>query len=274
MKGDDLGDRMKGYEAAETSRVFDPDLPLVVRLDGRAFSTFTRGMGKPFDADLSEVMRRVTETLIEETHARIGYTQSDEITLIFARYSEESQPLFGGKLFKIQSVLAGMASARFALLAARYWPERVAKMIPHFDCRAFAVPSRTEAVNALIWREADAMRNAIQAVAQLRFSPKQMHGRPCSELETMLADIGVTMDQFPAANRFGTYQARRTFQTNLSAEELARIPEAHRPTGPVIRSRVETLDIAPLVKRADREALIFAPSPTQTPEPSGGEGGR
>ena len=88
---DDLGDRMKAYEAVETDRAFDPALPLVVRLDGRAFSTFTRGMEKPFDHTLSRIMREVTAHLVEKNHARIGYTQSDEITLLFHRDSEETR---------------------------------------------------------------------------------------------------------------------------------------------------------------------------------------
>ena len=79
---DNLGDRMKAYEGLETGRLIAQELPLIVRLDGRAFSTFTRGMDKPFDARMSEIMRAVTAHLIEQTQALVGYTQSDEITLI------------------------------------------------------------------------------------------------------------------------------------------------------------------------------------------------
>lgn len=254
---DDLGDRMKGYEAAETERAFDPSLPLIARLDGRAFSTFTRGMRKPFDADLSNIMREVTAHLIEKNHARIGYTQSDEITLIFDRDSEESQPIFGGRCFKIASVLAGMASAKFALLADKVWPDRVAKSVPQFDCRAFSVPSRVEAVNCLVWRENDASRNAVQMVAQAHFSPKQLHGKSCDELEEMLAGVNVLMSDYATHHQHGRYLARRSMALTLTPEELERIPEKHRPTGPVIRSRVVDLDIGPLRAKADRVALVF-----------------
>jgi tRNA(His) guanylyltransferase len=254
---DSLGDRMKGYEATETDRVFDPALPLVARLDGRAFSTFTRGLAKPFDADLSNIMREVTAHLVEKNHARIGYTQSDEITLIFDRDSEESQPIFGGRAFKIASVLASMAASKFAVLALAKWPERVERNPPAFDCRAFNVPSRTEAVNCLIWREKDASRNAVQMVAQAYFSPKQLHGKSCDDLEAMLAGRDVFMSSFDACHRYGTYLARRSFETVLTETELLRIPEKHRPAGPVIRSRVVDLGIAPLMQRPDREAAIF-----------------
>lgn len=254
---DALGDRMKGYEAAETARRFDPELPLVARLDGRAFSTFTRGLDKPFDERLSQIMREVTAHLVEQTQALVGYTQSDEITLILERETPESEPIFGGRVFKIVSVLAAIASAKFTLLAANAWPERVERIIPSFDCRVFNVPSRVEAVNALIWREQDAARNAVQMVAQTNFTPENLHGKPAAELVAMLTEIGVSMEAFPIANRLGRYLAKRPVETTLSAEALARIPEPHRPQGPVIRSRVIDLELAPLAARKDRVELIF-----------------
>ena len=254
---DDLGDRMKAYEAVETDRAFDHTLPLVVRLDGRAFSTFTRGMEKPFDAAMSDIMRETAAYLIEKNHATVGYTQSDEITLVFDQCEGETQPLFGARCFKIASVLAGMASAKFALLANEHWPERIARNVPQFDCRAFNVPSRVEAVNCLIWRENDASRNAIQMVAQSRFSPKQLHGKSCDDLEEMLEREGIRMTDYAERHRFGIYLARRSMEVELSEAELGRIPEKFRPTGPVVRSRIIDLDIAPLRHHANRVALIF-----------------
>jgi len=254
----DLGDRMKAYESLETERLIDPELPLVVRLDGRAFSTFTRGMDKPFDARMTEIMRAVTAYLVDQAHAIVGYTQSDEITLILESETPESAPIFGGRVFKIVSVLAAMASSKFMLLAAEAWPERVERIIPSFDCRVFNVPSRVEAVNALIWREQDAARNAVQSVAQAHFTPANLHGKSAVELVAMLEEVGVSMDVVPVANRLGRYLAKRPVETTLSAEALARIPEPHRPQGPVIRSRVIDLGLAPLADRKDRVELVFA----------------
>ncbi len=150
-----------------------------------------------------------------------------------------------------------LASAKFTLLAADAWPERVERIIPSFDCRVFNVPSRIEAVNALIWREQDAARNAVQMVAQANFTPGELHGKSAAELVAMLAEIGVSMEAFPVGNRLGRYLAKRPVETTLSAEALAGIPEPHRPQGPVIRSRVVDLDLAPLVARKDRVELIF-----------------
>lgn len=254
---DDLGDRMKAYETVETARVFDPSLPIVVRLDGRSFSTFTRGLQKPFDPSMSEIMHDVTAFLIEKTHAKVGYTQSDEISLVYLKEREESEVLFGARCFKICSVLAGMASTKFALAAVERWPDRVLKLMPSFDCRAFNVPTLVEAVNCLVWREMDASRNAIQMVAQSQFSPKQLHGQSCDQLEEMLKEKNILMSDYPAYNRWGLYLARRVEEVTLTGSELDKIPQAHRPTGPVMRSRIVDLAIAPLRNRPDKVAAVF-----------------
>ena len=215
-------------------------------------------MDKPFDARLSSIMRAVTSHLIDQTQARVGYTQSDEITLVFESEGPENEPIFGGRVFKMTSVLSSMASAKFTLLAAEAWPDRVQRIVPSFDCRVFNVPSREEAVNALIWRERDAARNAVQSVAQTHFSPAMIHGKSAADLVEMLLENGVSMDSFPVAHRLGCYLARRGFETLLDEEALGRIPERYRPIGPVTRSRVIDLDLAPLTARPDRVALIFA----------------
>jgi tRNA(His) 5'-end guanylyltransferase len=150
-----------------------------------------------------------------------------------------------------------MAASKFTLLAHEVWSERVAKIVPSFDCRAFAVPSRIEAVNALVWRELDASRNALQAVAQSRFAPDEIHGKSSDELEVMLGTIGVKMIDYPIALRYGQYLARRAVEVTLSDEDLSRIPKQHRPAGSVVPSRVVDLDIAPIAKRADRLDLVF-----------------
>lgn len=249
---------MKAYEAVETDRVADPNLPLIVRLDGRAFSTFTRGMSKPFDVQFTNIMDSVTKFLVDKTHANIGYTQSDEITLVYIREREESQPIFGGRLFKITSVLAGMASGKFCMEALSVFPDKTDRMVPSFDCRAFTVPSVAEAANCLVWREMDASRNALQMVAQAHFSPKQLHRKSCDDLEDMLEEIGIKMSDFSGRHRYGVYYTRRSVMVELDAEELARIPEKHRPDGPVLRSRVLTHDIAPLRSAENKVSAAFS----------------
>ena len=92
-----LDNRMKLYEALETKRSFLPRLPIVARLDGRCFHSFTKKLKRPYDKRLSELMIEITKVLVEESCARIGYTQSDEITLILYNDDPASQLFFGGK---------------------------------------------------------------------------------------------------------------------------------------------------------------------------------
>ena len=121
------------------------------------------------------------------------------------------------------------------------------------------MPSRAEAVNALIWRERDAARNAVQAAAQAHFSPQKIHGKSNAELVGMLSGIGVSMEAYPVAHRLGRYFGRHPFETTLSEEALARIPEPFRPSGTVIRSRVIDLQLAPLAPPPESVELIFTP---------------
>lgn len=82
MSYDDLGDRMKMYEGQEAGRHFIPHLPIIARMDGRAFHTFARDLEKPYDSRMMESMCSVTTALVHETNAIVGYTQSDEITAL------------------------------------------------------------------------------------------------------------------------------------------------------------------------------------------------
>ena len=118
---DDLGDRMKAYEAAQTSFKFDGFMPVYARLDGRGFSKFTRGMRRPYDERMSMAMITTASALVKETNARIAYTQSDEISLVWLADAEkaESQIFFDGKMLKLASVLASFATAAFLELYCR-----------------------------------------------------------------------------------------------------------------------------------------------------------
>ena len=108
----DLGDRMKMYESAETKKLM-PLLPVLARLDGKNFSTFTRGLKRPYDERLTKVMVEVTRHLVEVTGAKLGYTQSDEITLTWYAEHHDSQIYFDGRVFKMVSHLSALASVYF-----------------------------------------------------------------------------------------------------------------------------------------------------------------
>jgi len=251
---DEFGDRMKAYEAVETERRLDAQKPIYARIDGRAFSTFTRGMARPYDPAMTNAMIATTAYLVDRTHARIGYTQSDEISLVWLADEPEADVFFSGKVLKMASVLASMAAAKFA----RVCPAGYEARLPHFDCRVLQLPDKTEAANAILWRAMDARKNAIQAVAQCRFSPRQLHGMGQKDMLAMLAEQGVDFEVFPVEFKRGTFLQRRTEPRLLTNDELARIPESYRPVGPVMRSFVVTLDLPPFNEVENREAVIFA----------------
>lgn len=257
---DDLGDRMKAYEAATEGARLDVTLPIYARLDGRSFSRFTKGMSRPYDNRFSEAMIETMSGLVDKTHARIGYTQSDEISLVYQAETADSDIIFGGQTQKLVSVLASLCTALFAVALDRAFERSVsfADKLPHFDCRVCQMPSRAEAANMFLWRWKDATKNAIQMVAQSAFSPKQLHGKRGGEMIEMLRqDIGIEFDEFPAFFRRGTFARRVVELRDLSADELARIPEKHRPIGPVQRHRIDSFEVEDFFGLADREAFIF-----------------
>jgi tRNA(His) guanylyltransferase len=258
---DDFGDRMKAYEMAETGRYFMPLVPIYARIDGRCFSAFTRGLARPFDVRMSRAMVETAKFLVEETHARIGYTQSDEISLVWQQERHDSEVLFNGKVHKLTSVLAALATVRFhhACLDDAGLAGRAREMLPVFDCRVFQLPNRTEAANAFLWREKDATKNAIGMAARSFYGPRELHGKSSAEMQEMLVRKGQNFNDYPAFFKRGTFVRRITEDRPLTAEELARIPEKHRPAaGAVVtRSRVVELDMPVFSRVLNREAVIF-----------------
>lgn len=273
---DDLGDRMKAYEAAETSRILLPLCPVYARIDGRCFSSFTRGMERPYDLAMSEAMITTASALVEETHARIGYTQSDEISLVWLADNPKSEMFFGGKVQKMVSVLAGLATAAFtrAIMAGPH-ADRLFRM-PHFDARVFSLPNKTEAANAVLWRELDATKNAVSMAAHALYSAKALHGKNSAEKQEMLFEKGVNFNDYPPFFKRGTFVRRVTRERTMTEEERTRIPEAYRPAvdQTFMRSSIERLDMPRFGSVSNREAVIFdGAEPSQWDgNPKGGDG--
>ena len=253
----DLGDRMKSYEAHETGRRFVPLLPIYARIDGRGFSRFTKDMDRPYDERMIAAMVETTRRLVEATEALAGYTQSDEISLLWYRPEPKAQVFFDGKIFKIVSVTAALATSIFTELARGHWPEKVAGSPPIFDCRAFQLPTRDEAANVFLWREMDATKNAISMAARALFDPKQMHGKTGDEMQEMMFGAGVNFNDYPARFKRGTFVLRRTVHKELEAETLAKIPPAHRPEGPIERQVIDAVDMPRFGKVTNRVAVLF-----------------
>lgn len=257
---DDLGDRMKLYEGAEAGRRLMPLLPVLARIDGRSFHSFTRGMARPFDATFSGAMLDTTIALVRETGACMGYTQSDEITLAWHSESNKSQIWFDGRVAKMTSQLAAQASVIFYRLVAERMP-KYADRVPTFDARVWSVPNRAEGANVFLWREWDATKNSLSMAASAYYSAKRLHGVNGSQKHDLLTAAGVNWNDYPAIFKRGSYVQRRTESIPFSAEELDRLPPKHEarknPALVVERSVVRVLDMPPLGTVANRGDVIF-----------------
>jgi tRNA(His) 5'-end guanylyltransferase len=273
MTQDALGDRMKMLEDQETGRRFLPGLPIYARIDGRGFSKFTRGMQRPYDPRMSAAMVGATKVLVEQTQATIGYVQSDEISLVWIP-TEHGHGWFDGKVMKMTSVLAGLASSAFISLMFQHFEEaevnNLMARLPHFDARVISVPSLIEAANMLLWRNLDSTKNSLSMAASHYYSHKQLHGKNGSDKHEMLFEKGVNFNLYPYFFKRGTWIKRVVEDRELSQAELDRIPEHNRPVpGTVVtRSRVEAYDLPPLNKVSNRVDVLFKGAQPQGYEPS------
>lgn len=262
MKKDDFGTRMKMYESQTTQTKLIPKLPVIARFDGHGFSKFTKGLKRPYDKRLSNLMVETAKYLCEKYNSNISYTQSDEISLIWYIPEHNSEMIFNGKLFKLQSLMASSASVFFNSKLEEYIPEK-AGTLPEFDCRVWNVPNLDEAVNCILWREQDATKNSISMLAQSEFSHKQLHKKNSSDMQDMLMlEKNINWNDYPSFFKRGSYIQRKNKLTKFSAEELERLPAKHEaranPDLMIERNVVEILDLPPLSKISNKvDVIIF-----------------
>lgn len=238
-KKDALGDRMKAYEYI-TRNYLTRRVPVIIRLDGKAFHTFTRGMKKPFDPVLTQAMQQTMKYLCENIQGCVlGYTQSDEITLVLTDYDTiKTDAWFGYNIQKMASISASMATLAFNrefAIAYEEWFNRSfdngesdqcgfsqldslyasKKDRAMFDARVFSVP-KEEVCNCLIWRQQDATRNSIEAVGQAFFSHSELHKKNCDEIQEMLwSQHNINWNDFPVENKRGSCCIKEVKETEM-----------------------------------------------------------
>jgi tRNA(His) guanylyltransferase len=203
-----LGDRMKRYE--HIFRYALPRrLPVVIRVDGRCFSSHLRHADKPFDMGFIEDMGHVAIALCEEISGAVfAYHQSDEISVLIYDQGANAEPWFGGELQKIVSISASVATA--ALGARR--PGR-----PLFDSRAFVLPSAVEVANYFLWRQRDAVRNSISMAAQAVFPHKRLQHVSSGGMQEMLfAEAGINWNGYPDSCRRGQVAVKRSGEKEVT----------------------------------------------------------
>jgi tRNA(His) 5'-end guanylyltransferase len=257
---EDFGDRMKMLEQVEAGRRLMPLLPIIARLDGKGFSRYTADLERPFDRRLSDSMVDATRYLVEEVDgARIGYTQSDEISLVIYSETYERQVFFDAKVQKLTSVLASMLTGVFNDMMKDLRESGDVPGRAVFDCRVWSVPTRVEAANALLWREQDATKNSISMAARHYYSHRELQDKKGGEMQEMLFQKGINWDKYPDFFKRGTFVQRRKVVRPLTNIERARIPDKFRPPEgqAVERSEVRVLPMPPFAKVTNREAVVF-----------------
>ncbi len=215
MNKDSLGDRMKDYENVER-RYLTRRLPTIIRVDGKAFHSFTKGFQKPFDMVLMETMWGVAEYLCGNIMGcKIAYTQSDEISLLITDYENiTTQAWFDKNIQKMCSISASMATMVFNKVFSKKASDEIYSKksgTAMFDSRVFNLP-QSEVCNYFIWRQQDATRNAIQMVGQANFSHKQLQGKNCNQIQEMLfQEKDMNFDGLPTYQKRGTCIIKETF---------------------------------------------------------------
>lgn len=261
MDTDELGDRMKSYENAGAGLKLMPLLPVMARIDGRSFHSFTRGLTRPYDERLSRMLIDTTKWLVQETNAVMGYCQSDEISLCFYASDPAVQIFFDGRHSKMTSQLAALTSVYFfRLTQERLGVEYAAKM-PTFDARVWNVPNKVEATNCFLWREWDATKNSISMATRDLYSHQALDGKNGKDMQEMLFQKGVNWNDYPAFFKRGTYIQRRVVSKPFTAVELDALPLKHNarinPGLVVERSEYRELEMPPLGRVTNRVNVIF-----------------
>lgn len=193
-KSDNLGDRMKRYE--HTTKIsLMRRTPVIIRIDGRAFHTFTKKFKtfdsseqtSPFGDVMHSIMVETAKQLVTSIqNACVGYVQSDEISILLRDWDRHTtEQWFDGGVQKITSVAASIATATFNMQFNQYCKQMQYSDLAQFDARVFNLP-KEEVTNYFIWRQQDASRNSVQMLGHFHFSQKQLHGKNNSQVQDML----------------------------------------------------------------------------------------
>jgi tRNA(His) guanylyltransferase len=235
---DQLGDRMKDFYEDRTRYKLARRTNTIIRIDGKAFHTYTKGLQRPFDQGLMEDMDKTTEYLCQNIQgAKFGYVQSDEISILITDYDDTTtHAWFDGNLQKMASIAASLATAKFNQLrmARSTWEgSDIAGYLEqddienfklaHFDARVFQIPYQEEVINYFIWRQQDATRNSISSVAQSLYSAKELHGKKTSDMQEMIFQKGINWNDYSPREKRGSVirKVNETF-TRPDGEEYTR----------------------------------------------------
>ena len=267
---DELGKRMKEfYEQVPKTRLVRR-MPVAIRIDGKAFHSFTRGFQRPFDEILIKAMQQTMQYLCENIQGCVlGYHQSDEITLILIDYKKlTSSAWFDYEVQKMCSISASMATMAFNKFfaeevqhfrKAQFYNENYENQYAvylkaldkgaMFDSRCFNIP-KEEVCNLVYWRQLDATRNSIQMVGQANFSHKELQNKSCNQIQDMLMlERGINWNDFPTHQKRGSCCIKSEVSTTFAKVD----EEGNVITGSTERPHWYIDNNIPIFKGEDRE---------------------
>ena len=236
---DPLGDRMKDFYEDRTRYKLARRTNTIIRIDGKAFHTYTKGLQRPFDQGLMEDMNKTAEYLCQNIQgAKFGYVQSDEISILITDYDDiTTHAWFDGNLQKMASIAASLATSKFNQLrmARSTWEgSDIAGYLEqddienfklaHFDARVFQIPYQEEVINYFIWRQQDATRNSISSVAQSLYSAKELHGKKTSDMQEMIFQKEINWNDYSPREKRGSV-IRKVEKKFVRKETAAKITE-------------------------------------------------
>jgi tRNA(His) guanylyltransferase len=253
---DELGERMKEQYEHRTRYFVPRRTYTIIRLDGKAFHTYTRGLKKPFDKDLYEDMDNAIIAMLPHIQGAVfAYTQSDEISVLVTDFaSPTTSAWFDGNIQKMCSVSSSIITAEFnkfrilrqieefkrkSGISDSYFYERFDCLkisdinLAYFDSRIFTIPDKTEVMNYFIWRNQDCARNAVSMVAQSKFSHKELQGKSTAEMQEMLmTKFGINWSEYDESLKNGRLIVKEEYtpQSNLYSDGYPKTPIAIKRT--------------------------------------------
>lgn len=221
---DELGDRIKKNYENRTKVLLPRRTYTIIRIDGKAFHTYTRGCERPFDAGLVEDMNETAKYLCENIQGtEIGFVQSDEISILMTDFAtHQTDAWFDGNIQKIVSVAASLATSKFNQLRLKRYLESKFQLnitnltqlfidnlmvvkLAEFDARTFTIPAKSEVMNYFVWRQQDTVRNSISSVAQNLYSHEELKGKNMSVQQEMIFQKGINWNDFDSTLKRGRF---------------------------------------------------------------------
>ena len=241
MKFKNLEDKCRYYQSL-TNYKLTPNCCILVHIDGKNFSKLIKNnFKKPFDNDFIDMMNKTALYLCNNVQGcKLAYVQSDEISLLITDYdTPDTDILFGGRLCKIQSILASLATSEFNRLFIKYQLEKtltsddyrfenvIDKLInmklAQFDCKAWVVPNENDVFSSFLYRNIDCVRNSKQQTAQTWCSHKELMGKDTDEqIEYLLKNHDIDWNTFENGKKYGRFitKVKQHFTTIVKGEKI------------------------------------------------------